>query len=250
VARFGLALLVGLLLASWAPSAPAHLRFPTVKAERFIELRLVERPIRIGYRVGFGASLASEQRRLADRDSDFSVSASEGNAALDARTEALLQKLRVCTGRSLEELRCRSLERRDIERVEAEGWTPEPPGHLHFAWTFRLAETAPEIGALRVEDAYEVDGVEITDVQIQPPGHTPLLRAGDALLPAGVAERFSWVEARREPGPRGIVATWAPPPKTNVVPVIVLGILVILGLAGLSWYRRVKPDDVSRRASR
>ena len=157
-----------------APPGDAHLRFPAVKAERWIELRLAEEPIRIGYRIGFGAALAAEVRKRADRDGDFEISAAEGNAALDARSAELLASLSVCTGAVLEEVSCRRLSLRDIERVEAEGWAPEDSGHLHFSWTLRLGERATEIGALRFEDDYSVSGVEISDGQIARPAHAPV----------------------------------------------------------------------------
>jgi hypothetical protein len=194
-----------------AGAALPHLRFPTVRAERFIELRLAEEPVRVAYRVGFGASLADEVRKAADVDGDFQVSVAEGNAALDARTQAFLSAIRICTGRTLEDLVCRRPSLSDVERVEAEGWEPGPTRHLHFSWTLRVRENAADIGALSVEDAYEVAGVEVSDVQIERPSHGPLVRAGDGALGSGVTERFNWVERLRAPGPRVVVAAWAPP---------------------------------------
>lgn len=201
-----------------------HLRFPTLEAEKLIELRLSEEPMRIGYRVGFGAKRAAELRREADRDGDGVVSAAEGNAALDTRTASLLEAVRVCVGRSLSKATCRKLAPRDVERVEAEGWAPGPSGHLHFSWTFRLAESARDSGALRFEDAYEVPGVGITDVQITPPAHAALIRAGDAAVDAGVSERFTWIEKLRTPGPRSVVAAWPAPRESRAA---------VLGLVGL-----------------
>lgn len=241
-ARQRLVALAALVIAlSVAAVVPAHLRFPTVKAERWIELRLGEEPIRIGYRIGFGARLAGEQRRAADRDGDFEVSASEGNAALDARTKDLLRALTVCTGRSLREVVCRKLELREVERVEAEGWKPGPNEHLHFAWTLKLRDRARDVGAIRVEDAYEVEGVEVSDVAIDPPAHTSLELAGEGGRAKGVASRFSWLEARRPPGPRVVVAQWAAPPRSSRAGLgVALGVAaaLVLGWLGLSRRRR------------
>lgn len=240
------ALALGLCALSVTRAGDSHLRFPTVKAERWIELRLGEDPIRIGYRVGFGAALATELRRAADRDGDFQVSAAEGNAALDARSSALLAALSICTGRSLETVRCRRLAPRDIERVEAEGWTPGPSGHLHFAWTLRLTERASAIGALRLEDGYDVPGVEMTDVSIDRPAHVPLGRAGDGGRAAGVAERFNWVERLREPGPRVVVAEWAPPARSRAAGAAALvALAVALGL-GTAWLLRRRGGPPAR----
>lgn len=238
--RRAAALALGACAALVAREGDSHLRFPTVKAERWIELRLAEEPIRIGYRVGFGAGLASELRKSADRDGDFQVSAAEGNAALDARTTALLGALSVCTGPTLDHVSCRRLGPRDVERVEAEGWTPGPNGHLHFSWTLRLRERAREIGAIRLEDAYDVPGVEISDVQIDPPPHAPLARAGDAAMAAGVAERFNWVERLREPGPRVVVAAWTPPKSRGRALWLAAACVAIAGLVVWVFWRRGK----------
>ena len=237
--RAAAASLLAALLSTGAPRA--HLRFPTVKAERWIELRLGEEPIRVGYRLGFGATLATELRKAADRDGDFQVSAAECNAALDARTAALLAALSVCTGRTLDDLRCRRLTTRDIERVESEGWAPGQSGHLHFIWTFRLAERANEIGAFRLEDAYDVPGIEISDVQIDRPLHTPLARAGDGALSAGVTERFNWIERQREPGPRVVVAAWAPPLRRFSSGLMAAAALVLAAAAAWLLSRRSRP---------
>lgn len=229
----------------WAAPSAAHLRFPGVAAERWIELRLAEEPVRIGYRIGFGAKLADEVRRAADKDGDFEVSAVEGNAALDARSLELISSLRVCTGGTLADVSCRQLERRDIERVEAEGWVPGPNGHLHFTWTLELRERARDIGAIRLEDGFEVAGVEITDVQIDAPAHSALSLAGEAGRPAGVVQRFSWIEGRRAPGPRAVVAAWTPPRPSALgrilIPLVLLGIVLAFWL-GSRAVRRAAPS--------
>lgn len=223
----GAALGLSLALVALAPGGRAHLRFPTVKAERWIELRLGEQPMRLGYRIGLGEVLAAEARKAADLDGDHQISAAEGNAALDARSAELVRSLSVCTGRTLADVRCRALTARDIERVEAEGWVPGQNGHLHFSWTFRLAEQATEVGALRLEDRYDVPGVEITDVLIDPPAHSPLSRAGDGRRSHGVALSFNWIERLREPGPRAVVAVWAPP-RSRARASLVIGALMVL----------------------
>lgn len=224
--------------ASVAAPAHAHLRFPEVTAERWIELRLAEDPIRIGYRIGFGALLAADVRKAADRNGDFEISAAEGNAALDARSAELLASLSVCTGVELEKVTCRRLSPRDIERVEAEGWVPEESGHLHFSWTFRLAERATQIGAIRVEDDYAVSGVEISDVQIGRPLHAALSRAGDAQRAGGVSETFNWVERLREPGPRVVVAAWAPPRARPLGSLLIAAVVVLATLVAWTTHRR------------
>jgi hypothetical protein len=227
-------------LLALSTDAAAHLRFPTVRAERWIELRLDESPIRIGYRVGFGTELAKAARRAADRDSDGEVSVVEGNAALDDKTAELLSRVRVCVGRTLSEVECRPLSRRDVEQVEAEGWVPGPSGHLHFAWTLRLASDAADLGALRFEDAWEVAGVEITDVRIKPPRGAALTRAGEGDEPNDVASGFTWIEARRGAGPRVVAAAW-PPQAHPSWPL--LGLALASTLIGIvAWLRaRRKP---------
>lgn len=230
-----------LAAAIFAQQGDAHLRFPKVKGERLIELRLAEDPIRLGYRVGFGDSLAAQIRSRADRDGDTQVSAAEGNAALDARSAEVLAALVICTGRTPDTTTCRHFSARDIERVEAEGWVPSQSGHLHFAWTLRLKERANEIGAIRLEDAYEVPGIELTDVEISAPPHTPLLRAGDGAVASGVAQRFTWIERVREPGPRIVVASYAPPKPTRKRFLLAAGLLALAGAMAWVFLRQRRP---------
>ncbi len=227
-------LALGLL---WAAGAAAHLLFPSLKGERFIVVRLDEDPIRIEYRLGRGMDLARPIRRAADTDGDFEVSAAEGNAALDARSKVLLAHLKVCTGRTLADLRCGHLAVRDIERVEADGWTPGATGHLVFSWTLRLHQSAARIGALRLEDTYAAPGVQISQVTIHPPVGKRLLVAGDGRA-KGVTAQFGWTESNRPPGPRVVVAEWPPPPRsTGSLVMLGLGALIALGLWGV-WRRR------------
>jgi hypothetical protein len=200
-----------------------------MRGERWIEVRLAEEPIRIAYRVGFGAELAARERKSADADGDGEVSAAEGNAALDARTDALLGALRVCTGRSADALDCRALVRRDVERVEAEGWIPGPTGHLHFSWTLALRDAKSDLGAIRIEDGWQVDGIEVTDVGFD--GASDLTAAGEGESPAGVAARFTWIESRRAPGPRTFSAAWPPPPERPWLVLLAAGLLMIGGAA-------------------
>lgn len=233
---------LALLFASAA--AHAHLRFPGVRAERWIDVRLDETPIAIGYRVGFSAPLAKEERRRADRNGDGEVSAAEGNAALDGHTDALLAALQVCSGRTLDALECRALERRDVELVEADGWIPGPQGHLHFAWTLRLGHAAADLGALRVVDGWQIPSVEITDVRIRPPPDTALTSAGEGGQPSGVATGFNWIEARRGPGPREVVATWPARAGRSWLGVAAGGALLLAGAA--LWLRsRRRPSPGS-----
>lgn len=227
-------LVAGLLVAAPALS---HLVFPSLKGERWIILRLDEHPIRIEYRIGRGMDLARPIRRAADKNGDFDVSSAEGNAALDARSKVLLSRLRVCTGRTLKDLHCRHLARRDIERVEADGWTPGPTGHLVFTWILRLHQSAGSIGALRVEDSYSAPGVEISEVRIHPPPGKHLIRAGDGRT-AGVTTQFGWTESNRPPGPRVVVAEWPPPPRRIAVWIALgIGALLIWAL-WTAWTRR------------
>jgi hypothetical protein len=194
-----------------ANRSDAHLKFPEFTAERAVELHLEERPIRIDYRLSFGPALAADERRKADRDRDGRLSSIEEKERLDQRTRELGAGLRVCLGRSLDELECRPLAPSQIERIEASGWRAEGPGDFHVAWTLRLDRSAADIGALRFEDAFEVEGVAITDVRITPPEGRPLLLAADARSPSGVAKEFTWIEKTRPPGPRVVLVAWAPP---------------------------------------
>lgn len=219
------ALGVAVIVASGAASA--HMRFPAVRAERWIDLRLDESPIRIGYRIGLGAELAKSERKAADRDGDGEVSAAEGNAALDRKTQELSSHVRICTGRAEADIACRQLERRDVEQVEVDGWVPDAAGHLHFSWTLRLSEDAGALGAIRLEDGWDVAGVEVTDVRIVAPRHAALVRAGEGQSPAGVASAFTWIEARRGGGPRVVAAAWPPKPRSR-------GVLIGLALASLA----------------
>jgi hypothetical protein len=217
--------------------AAAHLRFPTVRAERWLELRLDETPIRIGYRVGFGVELAKSERRAADRDGDGEVNVVEGNAALDGKTAELLRHVQICTGRSLDELSCRAFERHDVELVEADGWVPDANGHLHFAWTLRLADDAGDLGALRLVDGWDVAGVEISDVSIRPPGGIELTSAGEGDHPTGVAKSFTWIEARRGAGPRVVAAAWPHTPRPSWP---LLGLAAASMLAGVVVWLRAR----------
>jgi hypothetical protein len=217
-----------------AASALAHLRFPAVRAERWIELRLDQDPIRIDYRIGYGAALAKEHRKIADSDGDGEVSAAEGNAALDSRTAELLEGLRICTGDTVEQLECRALRPPEVELVEAEGWIPGPSGHLHFGWTLRLPSGAHKLGAIRIEDGWDAPGVEITDVRIEPPPAIALTSAGEGTSPEGVHTRFTWIEARG-PEARVVSASW-PKPAASRWPLLAIAGALILG-GSLSWYR-------------
>jgi hypothetical protein len=210
--------------------AAAHLRFPTVTAERWLELDLASEPMRLGYRLGFGAERAATERRHADTDGDAEVSAAEGNAALDAHTAALLERVRVCIGPSLSQVECKKLERRDVERVEAEGWAPGPDGHLHLIWRLSLGASARDVGAVRIEDDYQVAGVEMTDVQVQAPPHSALLRVGDGAQPEPASSQFTWLEARRPAGPRVVVATWKPPRQSLLGWLVLVAVVVAAAL--------------------
>lgn len=234
--RPGLRAAVGVCLVTAA--AGAHLKFPALQAERWIELRLDQEPIRVTYRIGLGPKLADVERQRADRDGDHQVSAAEGNAALDARSDELVRQLRVCSGPSLSASSCRVIERREIETVEVDGWSPSPSRHLHFTWTLMLRERARELGAIRLEDSYEVPGVEITEVEIRPPAHAALSLAGEGGRAQGVTERFTWIEARRAPGPRSIIAAWPAPTARSWRAILVLLAGVAAALAWVVWRRR------------
>ena len=217
-----------------APAAVAHLRYPKLQAERWIELRLDDDPIRVGYRVGFGAKLAGELREEADANGDGEVSAAEANAAFDARTKVLLKKVRICLGDTLEAMDCRELTEEDIESREAQGWVPGPKGHLHFAWKLLPRARAADIGAIRLEDSYDVPGVDISDVSIEAPKHAPLVSAGSDERD-GVSSKFTWLEARRAPGPRIVHATWQPPRRRGWIPWAAASLLVLGGAIGGWW---------------
>jgi hypothetical protein len=223
-----------------ASTASAHLRFPTVKAERFVEVRLDEEPIRIGYRIGLGTEKAAEERKRADANKDGEIDTVEGNAALDRHTDELLAALEICTGPTLDATACKRLVRRNVELVSADGWQPQDDNaHLHFAWRLRLDEKSRDIGAIRVSDAYDHGfGVEMTDVEIAEPAHAKLTLAGEEGRKSGVANRFSWIEARRAPGPRVAIAEW-PVSRTSPRRVLVFALLAIaiIGI-GFWWSRR------------
>lgn len=217
----------------------AHIPIPTLKGDRLVELRLDEDPIRIGYRLGFGATLAAAERKAADADGDGAVSAAEGNARLDARTDELLAALVVCTGQKLDALDCKKLDRTAVERVAAEGWDPEPNGHLHLSWTLELRTRSSEIGAIRVEDGWDLSGIEVSDVAFAAPRHAPLELAGEADRPSGVAERISFIEQRRAPGPRTVIAVWpAPRPSPRRKIAVLLAIAALLAAGGFWASRR------------
>ncbi len=81
-------------------------------------------------------------------------------------------------------------------------------------------------------------GIEISDVQIDRPTHSPFTRAGDAAVPAGVAERFNWVERLREPGPRVVVAAWTPPKSRGRALGLAALLVVVSGLIAWLFWRR------------
>jgi hypothetical protein len=224
---------------SFALATGAHLQLPTVRGERTVDLALNEDPIRLRYRLGLGAELAAKERQSADRDGDGRVSAVEGTAALDARTEALLDAIRVCAGLDLAHLSCTTLARRDVEALEVEGWTPDPTGHLLFAWTLTLRQRASEIGALRLEDSYEVPGIELSEFRFARPAHGSLTLAGEADHASGVAASVTFVEARREPGPRVVVAQWQPPaPRPLGIVAAIAALAATCALVVTLWTRR------------
>lgn len=217
-----------------APGAAAHLRFPKFEAERAVSLQL-EGPIRITYRVGFGPDRATDLRRRADTDRDGEVSSAEANLAFDARTSDLLKALQVCTGRDLASVSCESLPAEAVREVEATGWKPKPPGHLHFEWVLDLGVTTEEVGAVRIEDHYEVDGVGVTAVDVAAPEALGLLSAG-ADGRDELQREFVWLEAKRQPGPRVVHAVWPPPSRPRWVLLLLVGLL--LGGAGGVWWNR------------
>ncbi|MCC6215376.1 MAG: hypothetical protein IT376_10935 [Polyangiaceae bacterium] len=169
------------------------------------------------------------------------VSAAEGNAALDARTAALLPSLRLCVGRTRAELHCRSPEARDVDRAEAEGWQARTVDHLQLQWTVRFRERPRDLGALRIEDADETPGAAITEVRIEGAPGRPLLLAGDGQRESGVARGFTWVESNRGPGPRIVHASWAPPQRLPPWAFAgVAGALAAGALAALAAARRAR----------
>jgi hypothetical protein len=219
-------------------SALAHGGVPNAKAERSLDVVLREDGIRIAYRIGYGERLAAEQRRLADRNADFEVAVTEGTTELDARTAALLHGLNVCTGPTLERVECRKLQGTDVERVAAEGWVPGPSPHLHFEWTLKLPESTKSVGALRIEDAYEVAGVQVSDVRIDAAPGLALTRAGDGSAETkAVSRQFAWSEARRAPGPRVTIVEWQTPPQSAAL-IAGASLVAVLGLILAIWLLR------------
>ncbi len=234
---FALLLTAAAVIAAFPASG--HLRFPKFKAERSIEIRLDESPIQVGYRLGLGAKAADDARLAADTDRDGVVGAAEANAAFDARTTALLSHLSVCTGPTLAKADCRRLERRSVVHREAVGWVPGPARHLHFTWSLDVGESTDSIGAVRIEDTFEETKVDITEVEIRVPPALRLESAGadgrDEMSPS-----FTWIEARRPPGPRIVHAVWPEPARSTWLLVVGLGGVAAVAL-GL-WLRRRRLD--------
>lgn len=194
------------------------------------------------YRLGFGVDRANTERKLADRDGDFQVSTLEANARLDRRTAELVAATSVCVGRTRDALSCRPLKPSEVVRVEAEGWSPGPTGHLHITWRLELTERPARLGAFELQDGYSVEGVDVTDVTITPPAGVTPLAAGDPAGKLGAATlRWTWVEANRPAGPRRVLVTW--PPPREALDRLLLGVaaLAIAGLLFGLWLRRRPP---------
>lgn len=194
------------------------------------------------YRLGFGVERADAERKLADRDGDFQVSTLEANDRLDRRTAELVASMSVCSGRTREALSCRPLKPSEVVRVEAEGWSPGPTGHLHITWRLELADRPARIGAFELQDGYSVDGVDVTDVTIAPPAGATPLAAGDPAGTLGTPTlRWTWVEANRPAGPRRVLVTWPPPSKPLDRALLGVAALAIAGLLFGLWLRRRPP---------
>jgi hypothetical protein len=227
---------LGLAWLAWTAPAAAH---PASEGgERTLVLELDRDPIRLDYRISVAGAAAERVRSAADRDGDGWVDTAEANLALDAQAAELLAALRVCSGGSPDALRCEPPERRDVERVDSDGWSRAGPAHLHLGWTLRLRQTKTTIGALRVEDAHAFPGVAISSVRIEAPQGVALLAAGAGSEPRGVAREFNWIEANREAGPRMTTAVWERPrrPWLGVLAALAGGLLLALVYAR----RRVK----------
>jgi hypothetical protein len=171
-------------------------------------------PVRAVYRLTSTGRHAERDRRAADRDRDGAISAAEGNAAIDLRSSELIARLRVCRGDALDasNLECRTIARRDIELVEADGWSQAFDAHLHFTWTFQLGFSTADASALRFEDGDTTPGIETSDVSIVAPVEQPLIAAGDGPSAGSLTQRFNWIESARAPGPRVVVARWQKSP--------------------------------------
>jgi hypothetical protein len=218
----------------------AHLRFPKSKGERTVVLDLSGASAQLQYRIGFGTAMADAERKRADRDGDVVVGALESNAAMDEKTAALLRSVSICTGNQRDALTCRRLDKRDMMRMESEGWVPGPTRHLHITWTFDLRVAPTSIGAVIVEDDAQVPGLEITDVTIKAPIHAALTEAGDADKPGGITTQFTWIESARARGPRRIVAVWPVAPASSRVGLFVGIAAAAIAAALWFWPRRSK----------
>lgn len=227
------------MLLAWPATAPAH--ESTAGGERKLVLLLDRSPVRVVYGLSVAGAAAERARIAADRDANGEVDTFEANHALDARASALLEKLRICSGDSLDDVRCEKLERHDIERVDSSGWSRAEPAHLHFVWTLRLQVTTDQIGALRVEDDDASPEIAISSVEIEPPRGVRLLTAGSGSEPRGVASEFNWIEANRTPGPRLISATWNTPNKRRQLyaygALVAGGLVTALFAAAKVWLR-------------
>jgi len=226
-----------LAVLAWSTTAAAH--EAAEGGERRIVLQLDRSPIRVSYRISVAGSAAARVRRAADRDGNGEVDTREANLALDAQADELLGALRICSGDAPDELRCERLERRDLERVDSDGWSRAEPAHLHFGWTLRLRAAPEAIGALRVEDDHALSGITISSVEIEPPRGLTLLAAGAGLEPRGVARHFNWIEENRETGPRLVTAVWKRPrARLWIGALAALGAGLAIGLFALVRARR------------
>jgi len=218
---------------AWTALAAAH-ETPASGGERKLVLELDRSPVRMVYGLCVAGAAAERVRAAADRDANGEVSASEANLALDQRASELIERVRICSGDGLDgELTCTKLQRRDVERVDSDGWSRAGSPHLHFAWTLRLPVSVDRVGALRIEDDFTFPDVGISTVEIEPPGAHALIAAGAGALPRSVARQFNWIETAREPGPRVIAAAWGAPQRSRSWILIVLLVLLIAG----AWLR-------------
>ncbi len=225
----------GALLLAWPTLAAAH-ETPANGGERKLVLELDRAPVRVVYALCVAGAAAERARSAADRDANGEVSANEANQALDLRASELLDKLRICSGDALDgELTCAKLERRDVERVDSDGWSRSGSLHVHLAWTLRLPVSADRVGALRIEDEFAFPDVAISTVEIEPPGAHTLIAAGAGPLPRGVARHFNWIETAREPGPRVLAVAWDAPRRSRLW---ILAVALVLALASAgAWLR-------------
>lgn len=201
-----LALCLALLPAA-AVAHPGHSR-----SSRLLKLDLAAEPPSLGYGLILEPAASDAARQRADTNGDGTVSEPEGAAALQRMTSTLLEHVSLCSGESLQSMKCGKADAAQVTSAMAAGWA-EPVGkNLAVAWELRL-ELAEGARVIRVTDAWTLADVDRTDAELEPPTDARLLAAGlgggDAK--GGVQTQLRWAEDSSE-NPRQLYMIWEAPP--------------------------------------